>query len=164
MRFSIYPTNRITDFTEISNDTLINYLFTYLHSYSMEQSPSREANRFSASQEIPHMLWNPKVHYSVYNSLPPVPILSQINPVHAPLSHFLMIHLIILPPMTGFSKYLFPSGFPTKILYTPLLSTISVTYPSPLILLTLITQIIFGKEYQAPHYVVFFTLLLPHPL
>jgi len=29
----------------------------------MEQSPSWEANRFSASQEIPRILWNSKVHY-----------------------------------------------------------------------------------------------------
>jgi len=30
--------------------------------YSMEQSPSREANRFAASQEIPRFLCKPKVH------------------------------------------------------------------------------------------------------
>ena len=29
----------------------------------MEQSPSWEANQLSASQEIPHILWNPKVYY-----------------------------------------------------------------------------------------------------
>ena len=34
--------------------------FTYLLTYSMEQSPSWEANRFSASQEIPQILWKPK--------------------------------------------------------------------------------------------------------
>jgi len=32
----------------------------------MEQSPSWEANRFSASQDIQHNLWNPKVHYYIH--------------------------------------------------------------------------------------------------
>jgi hypothetical protein len=57
----------------------------------MEQSPSWEANRFSARQEIPRILWNMKVHHHVHNCPPPVPILSQIDPVHAPTSHFLTI-------------------------------------------------------------------------
>ena len=48
-----------------------NYLLTYLLTHSIQQRPSWEANRFSASQEIPYILWNPKVHYRIYKCPPP---------------------------------------------------------------------------------------------
>ena len=48
----------------------------YLLTYSMEQSPSWEANWSAASQEIPRILWNPKVHHRTHKRMPPVPILS----------------------------------------------------------------------------------------
>jgi len=50
--------------------------------YSMEQSPSCEANWFSAIQETPLILWNPSVHYRTHKCPPPVPILSQLDSVH----------------------------------------------------------------------------------
>ena len=50
----------------------------------MEQSPW-EADRFSASQEIPCILWNLNVHNHVYKCPPPVPILNEIYPLHAPI-------------------------------------------------------------------------------
>jgi hypothetical protein len=80
----------------------------------MQQSPSWEANRFVARHEIPRILWNPKVHYRIHNFPPPVSILRQLNPVHTPTSHFLKIH----PHRLGLLSGLFPSGFPTKTLYT----------------------------------------------
>ena len=95
---------------------LLTYLFTYLLTYSiMEHSPSWEANRFSASQEIPRILWKPKFCHPIHKYQPPVPILSQLYPVHTPTSYFLNIHLnIILPSKPGSPKWSLFLRFPTS--------------------------------------------------
>jgi hypothetical protein len=113
----------------------------------MEQSPSYEANQFSASQEIPRILWEPKIHYRIHKRPPPVPVLGQIDLVHALTSHFLKLHLnIIFHLSLGLPIGLFPSGFPTKTLYTPELSPKRAKCPAHLILLDLVTRTTMGEK------------------
>ena len=84
-----------------------------LLTYSMEQSRLSETNRFSARQEFPRISRNPKIHYRTHKSPPPVPILSQLDPVHTPTSRFLKIHLIIILRSTpGSSKWFLSLSFP----------------------------------------------------
>jgi hypothetical protein len=112
---------------------------------SMEQRFSWEANRFSLSQEISHLLRNPKVHYRIHKSPLPVPIFSQIDPVHDPQPTSVRSILILSSHLRlGLSIALLPSGFRTKTLYAPLRSPTRATCPAHLSLLDLITRIIFG--------------------
>ena len=66
----------------------------------MVQSTSWEVNWFAASQEIPRISRNPKVHYHTHRLPPPVSILGQPNPVHIPTSHLLEIRPNIIHPPT----------------------------------------------------------------
>jgi len=103
-----------------------------LLTYSMLQSPSWEANWFAASQEIPRISRNPKVHYRTHKLPPPVSILGQPNPVHIPTFHLLEIHPIIIHPSTPRSPQWSPSlRFPQQDPIHPPLLTHTRHMPSP---------------------------------
>jgi hypothetical protein len=64
VRINVIVLKQLVSYCLFQNSLLQNLevkMDTFL-SYSMEQNPYWEANRFSASQEIPRILWNPKVY------------------------------------------------------------------------------------------------------
>jgi len=52
----------------------------------------------TASQVIPRLSWNPKVHYSVHKIPQSDPILSQFHLVHMIKNYFFKIYVIIILP------------------------------------------------------------------
>ena len=130
-------------------------ILTYLLTYSMVQSPSWEANWFAASQEIPRISRNPKLHYRTHKRPPPVSILGQPNPVHIPTSHLLEIHPNIIHPSTPRFPQWSPSlRFPHQDLIHPPLLTHTRHMPSlsHSLRLLLIKYIALFSELQAKPY------------
>jgi hypothetical protein len=67
----------------------------------------------AATQELPSILWKPKVQYPVQKTSPLVPILCHINPIHSIPSYLSKIHFNIVHHLRlGLPSGFFPSGFP----------------------------------------------------
>lgn len=64
---------------------------------NMEHSPSWKANSCSDGQEIPSILCNMQVHYTLHNSPPWFPISNQMNLIHTFLPNFHKLHFNIIP-------------------------------------------------------------------
>jgi hypothetical protein len=95
----------------------------------MEQVPTWKANRFLATQEITHILWDPKVHYHLNKSPQPIPVRSQNKPFFIQ-SHLLKILFnIFLPSTPGSYTWALSIRVPTKPLYALFLSPIRAYMP-----------------------------------
>ena len=105
----------------------------YVFTHSMQHSPSWEANLFSASQEIPRILWNPKIHYHIQSarhlSLSSASLIQSMTPSF----HFLKTQInIILPSTSGSPKWSLSLRFPYQnpVYASPLLHRCSTPHQS----------------------------------
>jgi hypothetical protein len=117
------------------------YTYIYLLTYSMEQSPSWEANWLQPVKKFP-AFYGTRKFITALTSARHLP-LSWASPIQSTHPHRTSRRsVVILSSLLrlGLPSGLLPSGFPTKTLYVPLLSTIRATCPAHLILLDFITR------------------------
>ena len=127
----------------------------------MVQSPSWETNWFAASQEIPRISRNPKVHYRTHKRPPPICILGQPNPVHIPTSHLLEIHPNIIHP----SMVSFPPVSPTRP-YTPPSPHPYAPHAQPISFFSILSPARYwvrSTDHLAPRYAISSIPPLPRP-
>ena len=95
-------------------------LHNILLTYSMVQSPSWEANWFAAGQEIPRIFYGTWKFITALTSVRHLS-LSWASPIQSTYPHptsWISILILSTYQRLGLPSGLFPSGFPTKTLYT----------------------------------------------
>lgn len=110
-----------------------NCVNNFLLVFSMEHSPSWEANIRSAAQEILRLLWNTKFLYRIHNSQPLLLILSQIYPVQICIPNFLKTHLNTIHLVMVRLCDTFLSEFSNRMLFAFLFFPMRVTWPTHII-------------------------------
>ena len=138
-------------------------LYTYLLIYSTQHKPALEANRSSANQGIPRILWIPKVHYCIQDTPPPVPLYWARSIQSMPPFHFSKIRFKY-PPIYAwvFQAGSFPQVSPSKpcmhfsyLLYALPISVFLVWWPE--------WYLIRSTEHKALPYVLLSVPFLSRP-
>jgi hypothetical protein len=75
-----------------------------------ELSPSWGSANCADTQELPRILWNPKVYYRVHKSPPLVTILSYISPIHTIPSYLRSILILSIPLRLSLPRGVWGSG------------------------------------------------------
>ena len=144
-----FKTNFVEKSTHVSSQTnlfiyLLTYLLTPLCRVLLEQLTGLQlVKKFPAFHGTPRFI-------TALTSVRHLS-LSWASPIQSIYPHPTWRSILILSThlRLGLPGGLFPSGFPTKTLYTPLSSPIRATCPAHLILLHFITHTILGEQYKS---------------
>jgi hypothetical protein len=137
----------------IQHNFLFTYSLTYLLTYSLTPYSTVLLEKLTGLQLVKKFpaFYGTRKFITAFTSARHLS-LSWTRSIQSTPLHFTFWRSILLLSShlrLGFLSNLFPSGFPTKTLYTPLPSPNRATCPAHLILLDFITRTVLGEEYRS---------------